>query len=69
MLHELPSLRLLRLLFLMLGLQKGMMTVVPIMVDPLLIPQSSLIPQVLLVQLGRPRRCTLRVTTRQTSWG
>ena len=69
MLHKLLSLRLLRLLFLVLGLPKGMMTAVPIMVSPLIIPQFSLITQVLLAQLGRPRRCTLRATTLRTSWG
>ena len=66
-LRERPSLRLLRLLLLMLGLQLGMMTVVSIMVRPLPNLWSSLIPETLLVQLGRPRRCTLRATTMQTS--
>ena len=60
-LRERPSLRLLRLLLLlMLGLQLGMMAVV-------LILWLSLIPETLLVQLGRPRRCTLRATTMHTS--
>ena len=66
-LRERLSLRLLRLLLLMLGLQLGMMTVVSIMVRRLPILWSSLIPETLLVQLGRPRRCTLRATTMQTS--
>ena len=59
--------QLLGLRLLMLGLQLGMMTVVSLVVRPLPIRWSSLILETLLVQLGRPRRCTLRATTMQTS--
>ena len=63
------SLRLLRLLGMVLHLVPAMVAMAGHMMLPLLILQPSLSP---MATLGRPaplRRCTLRATTMRTSWG
>ena len=64
-----PPLRLLRFLIVVLSLERGMVGLISHMMLPLLDLQSSQLPKVVLKAPPQSRRCTLRATTMQTSWG
>ena len=62
-------LRLLRLLDVVLSLEQALVAMAWLMMLTLLILQSSPKPAVILWRSAQLRRCTLRATTMQTSWG